>query len=248
LKNLARYYHSANEVVSVPFLAVFCVCIAALFYSRRAPSGRARILAESNGTETWMWGYGEGRDVVGRVNCTTYVHMSLGTVVELGHGSGGGISFRAKEDGEVRWAWEDGLMEIQDSLACKDLDKNILANGGNRGVPKYRLFNRYNREFWIADRNQQGGENITYRNALNPVQLTFHRRGFTFLSKDGTSNITVIDGVAIYEGVAANHTATNASTTDFTRFVRHGPPAPPPPPPRRKGVIVEKVNGRPIES
>jgi len=34
-------------------------------------------MAESNGTEGWMWGYGEGGDVVGRVNCTTYVHMKL---------------------------------------------------------------------------------------------------------------------------------------------------------------------------
>jgi hypothetical protein len=43
-----------------------------------------------------------GSDVVGRVNCTTYVHMSLGTVVELGHGSGGGISFRAAEKVRAR--------------------------------------------------------------------------------------------------------------------------------------------------
>ena len=152
-----------------------------------------------------------GSDVVGRVNCTTYVHMSLGTVVELGHGSGGGISFRAAEKvrarargrartdrrggegigerlttivgkGEVRWAWEDGLMEIQDGLACKALAEHIFANGGNRGVPTYRLFNRYNREFWIADRSQE--ENIVYRNALNPVELILHRRGFTFLRFD----------------------------------------------------------------
>ena len=47
-------------------------------------------------------------------------------------------------------------MEIQDSgLACKALAERIYADGGARGVPKYRLFNRYNREFWIADRSQE---------------------------------------------------------------------------------------------
>jgi hypothetical protein len=247
LKNMLRCYNAANEVVCVPFLAVVCLAIAAFYHVNRPPSGRARFLAESYGTGQWMWGYGEGSDVVGRVNCTTYVHMSLGTVVELGHGSGGGISFRATEDSEVRWAWEDGSMEIQDNgLACAALAAKILAHGGNVGVPTYRLFNRYNTEFWIADRSQQGGD-ITYRNALNPVVLTLHRRGFTFVSKDGASNITVVDGEPIYHGHAANHTAANASTTDFTRFVRHGPPAPPPPRARRTGVVVEKVNGRTME-
>jgi hypothetical protein len=73
-------------------------------------------------------------------------------------------------------------MEIQDGLACKALAERIFSNGGNRGVPTYRLFNRYNREFWIIDRSQE--ENIVFRNALNPVELTLHRRGFTFLRFD----------------------------------------------------------------
>lgn len=246
LKEMVRKYNRANEIVSLPFLFIVCVCIAVFFYSNRPNARRAAIMAQSNGTEGWMWGYGEGGDVVGRVNCTTYVHMSLGTVVELGHGSGGGISFRAGPESEVRWAWEDGLMEIQDNgLACKELADSIYKNGGRRGVPTYRLFNRYNREFWIADRLQSGeqGQTITYRNSQNPVELTFHTHGFTFMSKEASSNITVAHAEALYAGVAANHTANNASTTDFTRFVKHGPPAPPPPPPRRKGVVVEKVNG-----
>ena len=240
---LRRWYRQADEVVSVPVVASVCMAIAAFFYVHRPATGRAHILAQWNGPEGWMWGYGEGSDVVGRVNCTTYVHMSLGTVVELGHGSGGGISFRAREHSEVRWAWEDGTMEIQDSFACAALAAKILAQGGRRGVPRYRLFNRYNREFWIADRSQQG-DNISYRNSQNPVLLTLHPRGFTFISNDGSSNITVADGEAIFAGKAANHTAQNATGADFARFVKHGPPAPPPTAARRKGVVVEKVNGK----
>jgi hypothetical protein len=89
---------------------------------------------------------------------------------------------------------------------------------------------------------------------MNPVTLTLHARGFTFLTEEGNRNVTVQEGLVYYEGQAANATqlrdfnasALNASVNDFSRYVRHGPPAPPPPPPRRKGVVVEKVNGMPV--
>jgi hypothetical protein len=202
-----------------------------------------------------MWGYGEGKDVAGKVNCTTYVHMSLGTVVELGHGSGGGITFRPSNEGKVVWVWEDGHVELQESgLACKAVAEEVFRHGGKRGVPSYRLYNRYNREFWIRA-SQASADAIVYRNAMNPVTLTLHARGFTFLTEEGNRNVTVREGLVYYEGQAANATlrdsdfnasALNASANDFSRYVRHGPPAPPPPPPRRKGVVVEKVNGMPV--
>jgi hypothetical protein len=202
-----------------------------------------------------MWGYGEGKDVAGKVNCTTYVHMSLGTVVELGHGSGGGITFRPSNEGKVVWVWEDGHVELQESgLACKAVAEEVYRHGGKRGVPSYRLYNRYNREFWIRA-SQASADAIVYRNAMNPVTLTLHARGFTFLTEEGNRNVTVREGLVYYEGQAANATlrdsdfnasALNASANDFSRYVRHGPPAPPPPPPRRKGVVVEKVNGKPV--
>eukprot|EP00960_Hanusia_phi_P056959 763409-Hanusia_phi.AAC.11 len=120
------------------------------------------------------------KDMVVRVNCTSYRHLIYDTVVEFGHGSGGGIAFRTRDNDQPRfvceadrpgliwrrWVWEDGSIEFQDKLACDDL-ANALKKSTKKGIPKYR----YNKVFWIASRTDGV---ITFRNALNPVSIQLH--------------------------------------------------------------------------
>lgn len=40
--------------------------------------------------------------MVGPVNCTTYIHGPTGAIVELGHGSGGGFTFKSSSESPAR--------------------------------------------------------------------------------------------------------------------------------------------------
>ncbi|EKX35249.1 hypothetical protein GUITHDRAFT_155553 [Guillardia theta CCMP2712] len=166
------YYRRVNEIVHVPFLVVFSIALAVAFTH---VSNKGEDFGESDGSDqttssNWVWGYGEGKDMVVRVNCTSYRHVMYDTVVEFGHGSGGGIAFRTRDSEQPRWVWEDGSVEFQDKLACDDLASS-LKKSTKRGIPKYRFFNRYNKVFWIA--SMKDGV-ITFRNALNPVSIQLH--------------------------------------------------------------------------
>jgi hypothetical protein len=44
----------------------------------------------------------EHQDVAGKVNCTNYFHPKTSVVVEIGHGSGGGVAYRPTRNSNVR--------------------------------------------------------------------------------------------------------------------------------------------------
>mmetsp|Transcript_28600 Transcript_28600/g.66706 ORF Transcript_28600/g.66706 Transcript_28600/m.66706 type:complete len:279 (-) Transcript_28600:62-898(-) len=184
-----RCYDALDQVVSAPVVLSFIALLATVYYIKRPRDPRQM---PGNGPQEgpWRWAYGTGKDVVGKVNCTTYWHAEYGTVVEFGHGSGGGITFRSGTGKSVRWVWEDGAVEDVESIACPDVETVLQKGGGKFGTPKYRMFNRYNRQFWTP---QNEGGNITFRNAMNPIRVVLHPRGFEFQIRE-MNNVSVIDG------------------------------------------------------
>jgi hypothetical protein len=42
------------------------------------------------------------QDVAGKVNCTNYFHLKTAVMVEIGHGSGGGVAYRPTRKSNVR--------------------------------------------------------------------------------------------------------------------------------------------------
>jgi hypothetical protein len=104
LRNMAKLYKRADDVVNMPFLIVFSILLFGFVFSgskqrpRRRPSPGLPVDLGEGESKEWRWVQSQGKDMVGPVNCTTYMHMSTGAVVELGHGSGGGISFKPGGD------------------------------------------------------------------------------------------------------------------------------------------------------
>eukprot|EP00961_Rhodomonas_salina_P097555 1312060-Rhodomonas_salina.3 len=96
--SVARTYNRANEVVSVPFLFGFCITLGAFFFFVDPEP----TLVPDDASSPWIFRQGKGKDVVGEVNCTTYFHQGTGTLVEFGHGSGGGVSIRAQDGQPIR--------------------------------------------------------------------------------------------------------------------------------------------------
>jgi hypothetical protein len=108
-RNLWKLYRRADDVVNMPFLIVFSSVLFGfvLLGSKPKPSkkityGLAVDIGEGESKE-WKWVQSQGKDVVGPVNCTTYIHAASETVVELGHGSGGGLAFKVGEKGKVKY-------------------------------------------------------------------------------------------------------------------------------------------------
>lgn len=108
LRNLGKLYRRADDVVNMPFLIVFTTVLFAIvfFGSKPRPKKISYGLAPDVGegeSKEWRWVQSQGKDVVGKVNCTTYLHAASETLVELGHGSGGGLAFKIGEKGKVKY-------------------------------------------------------------------------------------------------------------------------------------------------
>lgn len=99
-KRALRMYQQADDVVSMPFLIGLSLILSACIYF--SSPGRPPVDVGEGGGEEWRWVQGVGKDVVGKVNCTTYLHIPSGVLVELGHGSGGGLAFKVDEKSKVR--------------------------------------------------------------------------------------------------------------------------------------------------
>jgi hypothetical protein len=109
LNNMTKLYKRADDVVNMPFLIVFSVVIFGFVFSgskqrpKRRPSPGLPVDLGEGESKEWRWVQSQGKDVVGQVNCTTYMHASSGALVELGHGSGGGLSFKTGDKSKVKY-------------------------------------------------------------------------------------------------------------------------------------------------
>ena len=108
-RNIVKLYKRADDVVNMPFLIVFSAILVVMVVMGSKPKHNKKISPDmpvdqgEGESNDWRWVQSQGKDVVGKVNCTTYMHVASETLLELGHGSGGGLAFKIGEKGKVKY-------------------------------------------------------------------------------------------------------------------------------------------------